>query len=618
MRAGVRLLLVTVTATRAEPASRFEARNLPPLDWLDWRTPCLFFTGKGGVGKTTVASAAGVSLADAGNRVLLVSTDPASNLDDVFGFEVTGEPAQVPDVPNLFVLNIDPEAAAASYRERTVAPYRGVLPDTAIQSIEEQLSGACTVEIAAFNEFTHLIANRSHVAEYDYVIFDTAPTGHTLRLLTLPSAWTGFMETNVHGASCLGPLAGLDAQRQQYEMTVQALADGAQTTLVLVSKPQSSPLQEAARASAELAELGVANQRLILNGVFSNTSAADPVATALADQQEQSLAAMPDALSDLQVDAVPLMSTQLTGVSALRDLAGPRKLPIDDSRQPPTGVGRHAVGAPGLDALVDALDRDGPSVIMTMGKGGVGKTTIAAAVAIALTRKGHSVHLSTTDPAAHLQHVLSGDGSDALTVSRIDAVRETRRYTEEVIAAAGPLDSEALALLEEDLRSPCTEEIAVFRAFARVVGEAGDGFVVLDTAPTGHTLLLLDAAQTYHRDVERLTGNAPDEVRSLLPRLRDPRWTKVLLVTLAETTPVHEAERLQADLLRADIRPYGWIINATMIGSGTTNELLEHRAQLELPHVQNVVESLASRAWIVPWRPVAPTGMRALQELASR
>ena len=606
---------MTVTATRAEPGSRFQPQNLRPLDWLDWQTPCLFFTGKGGVGKTTVASTAGVSLADAGNRVLLVSTDPASNLDDVFGFVVSGEPTQVPDVPNLFVLNIDPEAAAAAYRERTVAPFRGVLPDAAIQSIEEQLSGACTVEIAAFNEFTHLIANRAHVAEYDYVIFDTAPTGHTLRLLTLPSAWTGFIETNVHGASCLGPLAGLDAQRQQYQETVQALANAEQTTLVLVSKPESSPLREAARASAELAELGVANQRLILNGVFSNTSASDAVAAALAQQQEQSLADIPDALRNLQVDAVPLMSTQLTGVPALRDLARPSQPLANDSHQAPTRHDKNAVDAPGLDSLVDALDREGPSVIMTMGKGGVGKTTIAAAVAIALSRRGHSVHLSTTDPAAHLEHVLDGDGCAGLTVSRIDAALETRRYTLEVIAAAGPLDGEALALLEEDLRSPCTEEIAVFRAFARVVSEAGDGFVVLDTAPTGHTLLLLDATQTYHRDVERLTGDAPDEVRALLPRLRDPRWTKVLLVTLAETTPVHEAERLQADLLRADIRPYGWIINATMMGSGTTNSLLEHRAQLELPHVQRVVESLASRAWIVPWQPVAPTGMRALQAL---
>jgi arsenite-transporting ATPase len=457
---------VTATATPLPARSRLDAHNLRPLDWLDWRTPCLFFTGKGGVGKTTVASTVSVSLANAGNRVLLVSTDPASNLDDVFGFEVSGEPTQVPEVSNLFVLNIDPEAAAATYRERIVAPYRGVLPDAAIRSIEEQLSGARTVEIAAFNEFTHLIANRSRVAEYDYILFDTAPTGHTLRLLTLPSAWTGFIETNVHGASCLGPLAGLDAQRRQYQETVQALADGAQTTLVLVSKPEASALHEAARASGELAELGVVNQRLVLNGVFTNTSPADPVATALADQQQNSLGAFPEALQTIDVHAVPLVSAQLTGVPALRELAHPSQRVNADSPQGVARADQKSDGVPGLEGLVDALDRDGRGVIMTMGKGGVGKTTIAAALATALSRHGHHVHLSTTDPAAHLEQVLDGEGLAGLTVSRIDAALETSRYTQEVIAAAGPLDEEARALLEEHLRSPCTEEIAAFRAFA--------------------------------------------------------------------------------------------------------------------------------------------------------
>ena len=615
MRAGFRLLLVSATAVPVAAASRLDAQALHLLNWLDWRTPCLFFTGKGGVGKTTIASTAAVSLADAGNRVLLVSTDPASNLDDVFGFAVSGEATQVPEVPNLFVLNIDPEAAAAAYREHTVAPYRGVLPDTAIRSIEEQLSGACTVEIAAFNEFTHIIADRSRAADYDYILFDTAPTGHTLRLLTLPSAWTGFMETNAHGASCLGPLAGLDAQRLQYQETVSALADASQTTLVLVSKPEASALKEAARASRELAELGVVNQRLILNGVFADNSAGDSVATALAKQQEKSLAGIPEALVTLQRDMVPLVSAQLTGVTALRELVrGGRS--AEDLRPSSKLADDGDTFAPGLDALVATLEGAGPGVIMIMGKGGVGKTTVAAAIAVGLNQRGHRVHLSTTDPAAHLRHVLHDEQSDGLTVSRIDPALETSRYTQEVIAAAGPLDEEALALLEEDLRSPCTEEIAVFRAFARVVGEAKDGFVVVDTAPTGHTLLLLDAAQTYHRDVERLTGNAPDEVRALLPRLRDPEWTKVLLITLAETTPVHEAERLQADLLRADIKPFGWIVNATMIGSGTADPLLRDRAQLEVPHIRNVVESLATRAWIVPWQPVAPTGTRDLQALS--
>jgi len=617
LRAGIWLLPVTAAATASRTRPGIDPRTLTPLDWLDWQTPCLFFTGKGGVGKTTIASAVAVALADAGSKVLLVSTDPASNLDDVFGFAVSGEPTPVPEVLNLSVLNIDPEAAAAEYRERTVAPYRGVLPEAAIASIEEQLSGACTVEIAAFNEFTHLIADPVSFAHYGYILFDTAPTGHTLRLLTLPSAWTGFIETNVHGASCLGPLAGLDAQRQQYEETVRALTDASRTTLILVSRLESGALLEAARASRELAELGVGNQRLILNGVFSNTSPKDPIATALVERQDRSLADIPEPLRDIQVDAVPLVATQLTGVAALRELAHP-STPSGRDSWPTSGlVGESETSTRGLSALIAALDRDGHGVIMTMGKGGVGKTTMAAAIAIALSARGHTVHLSTTDPAAHLMQVLDGHSCKGLTVSRIDPALETRRYMQEVIAAAGPLDEEPLALLEEDLRSPCTEEMAVFRAFASVVSGAEGGFVVLDTAPTGHTLLLLDAAQTYHRDVERVTGNVPDEVRALLPRLRDPLWTKVLLVTLAETTPVHEAERLQVDLLRAKITPYGWIVNATMIGSGTTDPVLEQRSQMELPHVRRVVESLAAHAWLVPWQAVAPTGRQGLQELVN-
>jgi arsenite-transporting ATPase len=577
--------------------------------WLSAPTRHLFFTGKGGVGKTTVASATALHLAERGLRVLIVSTDPASNLDDTFAIRAGTVPTAVPGIPTLWVMNIDPEAAAAAYRERLVGPYRGVLPEAAVRSMEEQLSGACTVEIAAFNEFTALLADPALVGRFDHVVFDTAPTGHTLRLLSLPSAWSGFLETSSSGASCLGPLAGLEQHRAQYAATVAALADGEQTTVVLVSRPEASALSEAARAGRELGALGVANQQLVVNGVLMGDVGSDPVAVEFVTRQRAALDGMPAALAGLPRVDVPLVASDLTGVAALRIVAdvldhpdtGP---PHAAPTAPPTGRDGHNAmdGYATLDDLVARIAADGHGVVMTMGKGGVGKTTLAATVALRLARAGHRVHLSTTDPAAHVSEAVGDARVDGLTVSRIDPAAETAAYSAEVLAAAGELDADERALLEEDLRSPCTEEIAVFRAFARTVAEAHDAFVVLDTAPTGHTLLLLDAAESYHREVARTTGaHVPEAVRALLPRLRDARWTKMLLVTLAESTPVHEAERLQEDLRRAGIEPFGWAVNASLAASGTKHPLLAARAVLEAPHLERVRDTLASRAWLVPW-----------------
>jgi arsenite/tail-anchored protein-transporting ATPase len=601
--------------------------SLPPHDWSGIRTHFLFFTGKGGVGKTSVASATALRLAGEGRSVLLVSTDPASNLDDVFGITVGTAATAVSEAPGLAVMNLDPEAAAAAYRERMIGPYRGVLPETAVRSMEEQLSGACTVEIAAFNEFTSLLAERDIVARYDHILFDTAPTGHTLRLLTLPSAWTEFMATNSTGTSCLGPLAGLEAQRAQYAATVEALGDATRTTLVLVSRPDESALREAARASRELASLGVVNQRLVLNGVFTAPTDGDPVADAFANRQIAAMATLPDALRDVPTTAVPLVATDLTGVAALRTL-GDTTRANDSATESGSGFvvevpNANAMTASGLSRgrdladLVASLEATGRGVIMTMGKGGVGKTTLATAIAFALAERGHAVRLTTTDPAAHLLETVGADRPAGLSVSRIDPVAETARYADEMVAAAGELDDESRALLEEDLRSPCTEEIAVFRAFAQVVEAARDGFVVLDTAPTGHTLLLLDAAESYHREVARSTGAVPEAVRALLPRLRDPEFTRILLVTLAEATPVFEAGRLQDDLRRAGIEPYGWVVNASLAASGTTHPLLAARAALERPQLDRVSEELATRTWMVPWRADPLVGADALLALSA-
>lgn len=576
---------------------------------LNISTRYLFFTGKGGVGKTSLSCATGLALAERGKRVLIVSTDPASNLDEVLGTPLSGTPTEVTGAHGLFALNIDPEAAAAAYRERMVAPYRGILPAAAIQSMEEQFSGACTVEIAAFDEFAKLLGDSASTADFDHVIFDTAPTGHTLRLLTLPSAWSEFISSSTGGASCLGPLAGLDQQRNLYAATVARLADPEQTRVVLVARADAASLKEAERTRGELAELGIGNLRLTINGLFSGATD-DPIALALTKRNGDALIGMPDQLGSLARDVVPFLPRGTVGIEALRAVLNP------DKADHPTRASQATTALPeGMGKLIDDLANVEHGVVMTMGKGGVGKTTVAAAIAVSLAQRGHRVRLSTTDPAAHVASAIDGE-LPGLAVSRIDPAAEVAAYTAEVIAKASRnLDPGGLAMLEEDLRSPCTEEIAVFRAFAREVDQGANGFVVLDTAPTGHTILLLDAAEAYHREVLRTRGEIPEAVSKLLPRLRDPEFTKVFVVTLPEATPVHEAERLQEDLARAGIRPYAWVIEQSLLASGTQDPLLALRGEYEIPYIRRVADRLAPRCALVPWLALAPVGLSGLQQL---
>jgi arsenite/tail-anchored protein-transporting ATPase len=561
----------------------------------------LFFTGKGGVGKTSAACATAIGLADAGKRVLLVSTDPASNLDEVLGVDLTAKPKAVPGAPGLLALNIDPVEAAHAYRERVVAPYRGVLPATAVASIEEQLAGACTVEIAAFDEFSKLLGDGDATREFEHVIFDTAPTGHTLRLLALPAAWSGFIDTNLGGTSCLGPLSGLKAQQALYAASNTALRDATQTTLVLVARPDRPSLTEAERTRSELAQLGIQNVRLIINGVFRAVDSSDAVAVAMETHALTSLEAMPAGLREMPRIDVPLLPFGLVGIDALRRMdangVGPGESRIELAEAVATDMFR----GESLDSLVEQIATRGNGVVMTMGKGGVGKTTVATRVATQLALRGYSVTLTTTDPAAHLDQGLRRRFPN-LRVARIDPAIETRRYSEEVLATAGQgLDAQGLALLTEDLRSPCTEEIAVFRAFADTVAEGDGQFVVIDTAPTGHTLLLLDAAEAYHREVLRKAGGSPEAVQRLLPRLRDPSFTQILLVALPEATPIHEAMELERDLARAGIKPFAWVVNQSLTPLDVKDPVLRSRRSHEARFLREIAGH-AARIVLEPWK----------------
>jgi arsenite-transporting ATPase len=554
-------------------------------------TKYLFFTGKGGVGKTSTACAVAVSLADSGKKILLISTDPASNLQDVFNTELDGKGVEIAGVPGLVVANLDPEEAAKEYRDSVVGPYKGKLPESVIANMEEQLSGSCTVEIAAFDQFSNFITNKETEEQYDYIIFDTAPTGHTLRMLQLPSAWSNFITESTHGASCLGQLAGLGEKQSMYKTAVSNLADGTKTTLLLVSRPEETPLTEVERSSVELSELGINNQILIINGVLNE--ATDVLSQNIFDKQQNAMKNMPVSLKKLETYILPLRSYNILGLEKIRAF-------FKNDNFVSGGNKEKSVNLKNLNALIEDIYTTGKKVVFTMGKGGVGKTTTAAAIALALAKKGVKVHLTSTDPAANLQQVISEN--ENMTLSKIDEKQELLNYQNEVLSKARETMSEAdVAYIEEDLRSPCTQEIAVFRAFAEIVDQAEDAVVVIDTAPTGHTLLLLDATESYHKEVERTKGETPISVQRLLPRLRDAKQTEVVIVTLPEATPVFEASRLRDDLSRAGINNKWWVINQCLSMADTSNPMLLARAEAEKQWLEKVRGISDNNFVNIPW-----------------
>ena len=569
-------------------------------------TPYLFFTGKGGVGKTSLACATAIALADSGKKVLLICTDPASNLKEVLETNVSEKITPIEGVANLHAVNIDPEQSAEEYRNRVTSPMEGILPEAEINKIREELSGACTTEIAAFDEFARYVAGDGEEQPYNVIIFDTAPTGHTLRLLELPAAWSEFIESNPDGASCIGPSSALKTSQARYQKVVDRLRDKDATTIYLVTRPDGSALREADRSGRELMEMGLANQLLLINGYFEPVDASDPFARKMKKMADETLENMPERLKGMKQVTFPLRPYNLLGIEKLRKVFEPLDRETIEQDSGTILTEHHESGFPGFEKMVeDIIDNKDHGLVMTMGKGGVGKTTIAAAIALRLAQKGYAVHLTTTDPAAHLmdfigEMTLPGN----LEVDRIDPHAEKKAYIEKVLKQKGNnRTEEELKLLKEDLESPCTEEVAVFQAFSKAILQAKRKFVVVDTAPTGHTLLLLDTTGSYHREVLRNTHLDAEKLKTPYMHLQDPGYAKLIIVSLPETTPITEAAKLQDDLRRSGIEPWAWVANQSMSATIVNDPLLRQRAAAEIPLLEKMDKEHADRLYAIPWIP---------------
>jgi arsenite-transporting ATPase len=594
-------------------------------------TQYIFFSGKGGAGKTTMAATTAIYQSQKGKRTLLVSTDPAGNLGDIFERKVGMETIQV--APGLFLAQMDSDAITDAYKNKMLEPLSAILEGAVLEQVKEEFNGGCTVEIATFDKFTDFLGDET----YDLIIFDTAPTGHTLRLMTLPNEWDKYIQKSAEGKgqTCIGPVSQIEGSRQKYSHAVSMLQDASRTTVYLVSRPEKTSVYETMRAKSELERTGIHNFHLIINGVYPNHSSLTGIFGSISENQKQYIKELrglfPDAVSE-----VPLQQSEVKGVkniSLLGEIAFDRKeavIQLDFQHELPF----NGFSSPELLNRLIQKKTDNRIIILT-GKGGVGKTVTACTLAVKMAEKGKTL-LFTTDPAAHIGPVLDTEinhipvhiagGLWAVNIDQKTAVEEYRRKIMDD-ARAGGYSEELLDCLEEELESPCTEEIAIFEQFANLLNEPGWDYFVLDTAPTGHTLRLLELPFEYKKQLDmKLKGNvaAPDSspantrIETLIARLKNPEQATFLLVAYPEFTPIHESHRAMKDLERVGINAQGIFLNHILKNEDCQSGFALDRWKLQQHYLHIAQKLYAPRPlFAIPLQPDEIIGLDKVKNLSN-
>lgn len=566
-------------------------------------TKYIFFSGKGGVGKTTMASATAIHYALSGKKTLIVTTDPASNLADVFEQEIGHKITPIKGIDKLYAMEIDPDEATREYKERIIAPFREAMPEDVIASIDEQLNGPCTTEVASFDRFIDFMEGD----EYDIIVFDTAPTGHTIRLLELPVDWSKHIEeaSKGTGQTCLGPVQTIQESKDKYDRATALLRNPERTSFIFVMRPEELSLYETIRASKELETLGIQAGEVIINGILPEEVCEIEFFRKKYEAQQKVIKLAENGIATSKRYML-LRDNEVKGIEALKGVArelfnGVKPDFTIKSEQHLRPQGPDLV-KPDLTHLL--LSKGQTKSLFFTGKGGVGKTTISCITALYTAQRGFKTLLVTTDPAAHIGEVLGVEiGSEPIAVTEnlfavmVDQVEAFKEYKERVLnEARGKYSEDMILAMEEELNSPCTEEMAAFDKFVQFIESRDYDVIVFDTAPTGHTLRLLSLPFDYAKQVELMVSAQQTEIkessqnrfREIINILKDKERTIFSLVLYPESTPIIESYRAMLDLRDAGIETQLVVANMILPEEVCTNNFFRNRRQMQMRHLQDI------------------------------
>jgi len=595
-------------------------------------TKYIFFSGKGGVGKTTMASATAIHYATEGKKTLIVTTDPASNLADVFEQEIGHKITAIKDTESLYAMEIDPDKATKEYLEGIIGPYREIMPDDVIASLEENLSGPCTTEMASFDRFIDFMESD----EYEVIVFDTAPTGHTIRLLELPVDWSKHIEESAKGSgqTCLGPVQSIQDSKDKYDRATALLKDPNRTTFIFVMRPEELSLYETLRASKELETIGIKSGQIIINGILPKEVCDIEFFKRKYDSQQKVIIETENVIEKPKRYML-LRDNEVKGVNALRGIAEELfngKKPTSRTRGELSGQPDFTIEKPDIDHFF--LPVKETKAIFFTGKGGVGKTTISCIAALYISQKGFKTLLVTTDPAAHIGEVLDMKvGSeptritDNLYAVMVDQEEAFRQYKQRVLnEAKGKYSEDMLAAMEEELNSPCTEEMAAFDRFAQFIESREYDAIVFDTAPTGHTLRLLDLPFDYAKQIEMMISSsegadvkesAQNRFKKIIQMLRDKNSTVFCIVLYPESTPIMESYRAMLDLKNAGIETQFVIANMVLYEEVCINDFFKNRRQMQMKYLREIKERFNLPVLQFPLMKEEIKGVKQLKRIAS-